>query len=127
MIIIKRWFGIVIFPLGLILFFGCAAGGSHAGWESAVRQPVETRAETVSAVKSVAEGISGHELSDEELNDLGRRIQKDPETQSAIQAITGAMGSEPPVVKYCPVCGKRYSSGFKECPIHHVPLKEVEE
>lgn len=76
-----------------------------AGCASA-QQKKEERA----ALKSVAEAVSGQEMTDQDVRRLERQIKNDPEAQSAVKAITDSVqGSGKVVAKYSPVTGKRYS------------------
>lgn len=58
---------------------------------------------------------------------LSQDIQKDPQAQSAIESVTGAVISNRVKVHYCPKDGERFSFRVKVCPKHNIPLKEVEE
>ncbi len=113
---------------GCFILAGCATtvlrDGAQPGTEGSLRR--ESAAETVSALKSVTQAVSGRELSDQDLRELNRQLQQDPETESAVRVITETMqGGQK--LKYCPVCGKRYHPKFEVCPVHQVPLKEVED
>ena len=69
----------------------------------------ETPKEVKRAVKSVAEAMSGKELSDAEVNKLVNDLKTDEEAQSAVKAMTDAVSGEKPKLKYSPVTGKRYA------------------
>ena len=108
----------------LVFLLGCSAtrkqidgGGSQE----------ETRKEVEAALKSVAEAISGNDLSEEDLKVLSKQLREDEDAQSAVEAITDAMSNAVRKVKYCPVDGKRYSPNLETCPDHGMPLKWVEE
>jgi hypothetical protein len=106
---------------------GCASTGpERRNPPSETSQPRETRQDEVKALKSVAEAISGQELSDKDMRQLSNQIQKDEKAQSAIRAVTGALGGQKVVVKYCPNDGKRYSAHLEYCPDGKTPLKIVE-
>ncbi len=118
-----------IFKLLFVLVFltaGCATTAKRNPAVSGTGQTESTQ-EAVSAMRSVTEAVSGRKLSDAELKELELRIRKDKEAQSAIRSITGSLQETGPVLKYCPIDGKRYSPRLKYCPIHKdVLLKDVE-
>ncbi len=110
-----------IFIIGLALTIsGCRTAQT--------KQPLnkDDSKETVSALKALAGSYKGKPLSDEEAKALAKDLANNEEAKSAVQSITGAVGGERVVVKYCPVDGKRFSGRVVVCPEHHVPLKEVE-
>ena len=88
--------------------------------------PISQKQEATSALKTVAGGLSGKEIKDEDLKNLAQRMQKDKETQSAVQVLTGTVAQKSVAVKYCPVDGKRFSGQLTVCPEHHVELIPVE-
>lgn len=102
----------------LIFLTGCQTLSS--------KQQAKTK-EEMEAMRSIAGAVSGKQLNDQEFKDLAQQVQKDPQAQSAVGAITGSLGGETVRVKYCPVDGQRFSSRIKECPDHHVELKYVDE
>jgi len=77
------------------------------------------------AIGSIAEAVSGRELSEEEKQNLQKQIRTDPDAQSAIEEIKDSISGRPVQVKYCPVTGRRYASQMLVCPIHEVELREV--
>ena len=79
------------------------------------------------SLRSVAGAVRGKPLTDEELKVLSRELKDDPQARSAVEAITGSVSKNQQAVKYCPVDGKRYAAYLKECPEHHVPLKELDD
>lgn len=83
--------------------------------------------ESVSALRSVGEAVSGRSLSEEELRDVARQIQSDPQARDAVETITENLTGAKRKVKYCPVCGKRFSPHLTICPEHQVELKEIED
>ncbi|HQP11008.1 MAG TPA: hypothetical protein PKV41_06465 [Candidatus Omnitrophota bacterium] len=85
----------------------------------------ETSQEAQEALSAVAGAISGKPLSDEDLRNLEKQIREDEEAQTAVQAITQSVGGKAPVVKYCPIDGKRYAPHMEICPEHQVPLETV--
>ncbi len=92
---------------------------------STVKSNREAREEAQEALSAVAGALSGRSLTDEELKGLEKQIREDEEAQTAIQAITESVGGQAPIVKYCPVTGKRYASHMEICPEHHVSLEIV--
>lgn len=104
----------------LIVFVaGCATS-------SAVKSERESVEETKEALSAVAGALSGKDLDEEDLRDLEQQIRTDEDAQTAIQAITDSVGGKAPVVKYCPVTGRRYAAHLETCPEHNVKLEIVE-
>lgn len=48
------------------------------------------------------------------------------EVRSAIESVAGAVATKTARVKYCPVCGRRFSPQVNVCPFDGAQLKEVE-
>jgi len=48
------------------------------------------------------------------------------EARSAIESVAGAVSTTTARVKYCPVCGRRFSPQVSVCPFDGAQLKEVE-
>lgn len=92
---------------------------------SSSRKP--TRKESIETLKTVASAVSGKELTDDDVKDLGKQIRNDPEAKSAIESITQSVTGTNRVVKYCPLTGKRYASHIIVCPEHDVELKILDE
>jgi len=117
---------IVIWSTCLCIFWGCAS--------TSIRQKSGQAGETVKtdpreageAVGSIAEALTGKELSPEEQQRLLKDIQKDEEAQSAIQTISDSLNSQSIRVKYSPATGKRYSADLEYCPETGVKLLPVE-
>jgi len=87
-----RWVNLVII---CALIIGCAS-----------TQKKEERA----ALKSVAEAVTGQQMTDKDARKLEQQIKNDPEARSAVKAITDSVeGSGRVVAKYSPVTVKRYS------------------
>ena len=103
----------------IFLFCGCQT-------TSSVQGEGESREDVQEALSAIAGALSGKKLSDKELRDLERQIREDKEAQSAIQSITESVGGQAPVVKYCPVTGRRYAPHMELCPEHGVTLEIVE-
>ena len=79
------------------------------------------------SLRSVAGAVRGKPLTDDEVKTLSRQLKSDPQARSAVQSITNSISENKQAVKYCPVDGKRFASSLKECPDHHVPLKELDD
>jgi len=45
---------------------------------------------------------------------------------AAVGAISGALIGEKMETKYCPACGKRFTSGVKYCPVDGTELKDIQ-
>lgn len=90
-----------------------------------LKSQTENHEEMQDVIGSIAEAVSGRELSEEEKQNLQKQIRTDPETQSAIEEIKDSMSGRPVWVKYCPVTGRRYSFQMLVCPTHGVELLEV--
>jgi NADH pyrophosphatase NudC (nudix superfamily) len=112
--------------LGLLfLSLGCVSTSPRAQTSEISRG--ESREESLSAATAVLEAVSGQDVTEKDLKNLAQQMQKNPEAQSAVESISNAFDPSRPKIKYCPVCGKRYRFTFEECPIHHVPLKILED
>ncbi len=119
-----RFCGILIVGL-LFLSPGCASvfprdqarGTPSAG----------SREEALAAASAVLGAMSGQEVTEKDLKDFAQQVQKDKEAQSAVESIANTFDPGRPKIKYCPVCGKRYRFSMEECPVHHVPLKVLED
>lgn len=107
--------------IGMCLCFlaGCATTASKPA-------PPRDKKGAESALESVAAAISGKELSPEEVKQLKNEVQKDPEAQSAIKAITNSVSGHQRW-KYSPATGKRYAPNLTVDPETGVPLKWVDE
>ncbi len=110
----------VIFLCLLVFVMGC---------KTLVKTPLQNDEESIgdvtTAVGSIAEAISGQDLTQEELDDFEKRLMHDKETQEVVGVITQTISSDQPIAKYCPVTGKRYAAKFDRCPEHNVELKPV--
>ena len=89
-------------------------------------KPQESREDTERSLKTVAEGVTGKSLTEDEWKNLEHQLKTDKEAQSAVGVMTGAVAGEGPNVKYCPVGGERYSARVDICPVHAVELKPLE-
>ena len=77
--------------------------------------------ETREALTSVAGGLAGRPLSEEESRRLETQIRTDPGAREAVRKIAASM-SEAPKAKYCPVGGEHYAPNVEVCPVHKVRL-----
>lgn len=48
------------------------------------------------------------------------------DVRRAIESVAGAVSQSPIRVKYCPVCGRRFSPSIVQCPFDGAQLKELE-
>ena len=110
----------------LVFMSGCAVIQSPAP-ALIRRNPEETPQETVTAVETLVEGISGEEVNEEDLRALVKDLRSDEEARTAVQAIAEGMTPQKIVIKFCPICGKKYSPHLLTCPEHAVELQSVEE
>ena len=110
--------GLTVFII-MILLSGCQT-------TSPVQSKEETGKDVKEALSAVAGALSGKTLDEDDLRNLEKQIRTDEEAQTAIQAITGSVGGQAPVVKYCPITGKRYAAYMEYCPEHNVKLEVVE-
>ncbi len=118
-----RFYFLSIFSF--LLFVGCASSGSTTAKGLRPQASGESQQDVVSAVEQVLGAVSGKPIDQKQLENLGKEIQKDPQTKSAVQAITNSVSGQGPAGKYCPIDGKRYSPKFSVCPVHHIPLKSL--
>jgi hypothetical protein len=109
--------------LGIVSIVALLAGCQTA---APVQGPEETREDVEESLTAVAGALSGKQLSEEDVRNLEKQLREDEKAQSAVQAITESISTKAPVVKYCPVDGKRYAPHMETCPEHGVPLKIVE-
>ncbi len=86
----------------------------------------ETNKDVQSALTSIATAVSERELTNAEVRNFEKQIQKDPEAQSAVRVISNSMSGKNVRIKYCPLCGRRYDAKFEECPIDKTKLEWVE-
>jgi len=74
---------------------------------------------------AVAQGLTNKPLTEDQLKQVAQQVQNDPQAQSALQEINGALSPEH-TVKYCPEDGVRYSADMIWCPDHKMKLEWVE-
>jgi hypothetical protein len=95
------------------------------GCQSVPKSGPESDQETLQAVGSATEALTGKQLTEEEKRQLLRDLQKDEDAQSAMKSISGALDVKQTGIKYCPVDGRRFSADVIDCPDHKVQLKEL--
>jgi hypothetical protein len=108
---------LVILGLGAIGLAGCQTAVVH--------KPVSNRAETISAVSTVTQGLTNKPITEAQLKNLSIQVARDPQAQSALRSINTALSPEH-TVKYCPEDGERFSAEVIWCPDHKVKLEWVE-
>ena len=86
----------------------------------------ESPQEVQSALKSMTEALSGQNMTDAELQQLGRQWARNAEVRNAVESVTGALSGQRSA-KYCPVDGKRFSPDIERCPYCGAMLLNVEE
>ncbi len=101
-------------PLGLM---GCQTASHNP-------RPT-TRAETISALTTITQGLTNQPITEAQLKNLGARVAHDPQAQSALRSIDSALSPQH-TVKYCPEDGERFSADMIWCPDHKVKLEWVE-
>ena len=112
-----------LFVFCCLVFCGCQTTLSRK--ERILKVPFENYRDIDASLRSVAEGVSGKALNDKEYKQLKNDLRSDPEAQSAVQSVTDALTQEI-IIKYCPVCGKRYSFDFEFCSEDGTLLKILE-
>lgn len=98
---------------------------SLSSCQTVPKSQTENNQDVQVAVESIAEAVSGRELTEEEKKDFIRRLKSDEEAQSAVEVLTNTMSQPPVKVKYCPLTGKRYAPNVNICPEHNVKLEVV--
>jgi hypothetical protein len=96
------------------------------GCQTTPHKPRPTRAEAISALTTMTQGLTNKPFTEADLKNLTFQVLSDPQAQSALRSINTALRAQH-TVKYCPVDGQRFSADMIYCPIHHVKLKYVEE
>ena len=100
--------------------------GCQTAPKAPVNQKVESVQDVLSAVGTVAQGITNQPMTGQDIKNLAAQVQKDPQAQSALKAVNTSFNIQDTGVKYCPKDGKRFSSRLEYCPEHKVKLKPVE-
>ena len=103
----------------LVLTFGLM------GCQTAPHKSKTSRAETISALTTMTEGLTNKPLTEAQLNNLTQQVANDPKAQSALRSINAALSAQH-TVKYCPEDGERFSADMIWCPDHKVKLEWVE-
>ena len=106
---------------GLLTLIVCLCG-----CQTAAHKPRSTRAEAISALTTMTQGLTNKPFTEADLKNLTFQVLSDPQAQSALRSINTALRAQH-TVKYCPVDGQRFSAEVIYCPIHHVKLKWLEE
>ena len=109
-------FSVVIFIFSFFFITGC---------QTAPRNPKPSRAETISAVTTMTQGLTNQPVTQEQLKNLTIQAANDPQAQSALRSINTALSVQH-TVKYCPENGERFSADMIWCPDHKVKLESVE-
>ena len=124
-----RWARHQMIVFFVIMFMsGCATAPTcPRHFEGIISTGESSPEKSLDALHSVAEAVSGQDISCQGMADLARDINQNEEAASAVQEITDSLQGAEGTYKYCPVCGKRYHSRIKRCPVHDVLLKEVED
>ncbi|MFA6378410.1 MAG: hypothetical protein WCX16_01330 [Candidatus Omnitrophota bacterium] len=58
--------------------------------------------------------------------DVSSREETPGDVRSAVESVAGAVSKKPARVKYCPICGRRFSPSVVQCPVDGADLKELE-
>jgi hypothetical protein len=107
------------------LFFAGMLIVCLCGCQTTPQKPGGTRAETVSALTTMTQGLTNKTVTGEQLKNLTLQVAKDPQARSALRSINTAL-SPAQAVKYCPEDGQRFSADMIWCPDHKVKLEFVE-
>ena len=95
------------------------------GCQTAPRKPGPGRAETISALTTMTQGLTNQPITQAQLKNLTIQVAGDPQAQSALRSINTALSVQH-TVKYCPEDGERFSADMIWCPDHKVKLESVE-
>jgi len=88
-------------------------------------KPAPSRAENLSAMTTMAQGLTNKPVTEAQLKGIAQQVSKDPEAQSALRSIDTALTPEH-TVKYCPENGERFSADMTYCPDGKVKLEWVD-
>ena len=94
------------------------------GCQTASRKSESTRAETISALTTMTQGLTNQPITQAQLKNLTIQVASDPQAQSALRSINTALRAQH-TVKYCPENGERFSVDMIWCPDHKVKLEWV--
>lgn len=110
----------------LILSFCLLSGGcaSRTARLSPAGASAETAAQQMDAVQKVVSGMTGKQVSSEDMRRVAREVEKDPEARAVMQKILSS-GSVPRE-KYSPATGKHYSAELEFDPETGVRLEFVD-
>jgi hypothetical protein len=110
----------------LILCFCFISGGcaSRPARLSPEGGSAETAAQQIDAVQKVVSGMTGRQVSSEDMRRVAREVEKDPESRAVMQKILSS-GSVPRE-KYSPATGKHYSAELEFDPETGVRLEFVD-
>ena len=95
------------------------------GCQTTSHKPGATRAETISALTTMTQGLTNQPITQAQLKNLTIQAANDPQAQSALRSINTAL-SVGHTAKYCPEDGERFSADMIWCPDHKVKLESVE-
>jgi len=95
------------------------------GCQTAPHKPPPTRAETISALTTMTQGLTNKPVTEGQLKNIAIQVANDPQAQSALRSINTAL-SPVHTVKYCPEDGERFSAEMIWCPDHKVKLEWLE-
>ena len=95
------------------------------GCQTAAHKPGATRAETISALTTMTQGLTNQPMTEAQLKNLVFQVAHDSDAQSALRSINTALSAQHKV-KYCPENGERFSADMIYCPDHKVKLEWVE-
>jgi len=96
-----------------------------AGCQTAPPKSGPTKAETISALTTMTQGLTNQPITEAQLKNLTIQVASDPQAQSALRSINTALSPQH-TVKYCPEDGERFSADMIWCPDHKVKLEWVE-
>ena len=95
------------------------------GCQTTARKPEPSRAETISALTTMTQGLTNQPIGQAQLKNLTIQVASDPQAQSALRSINTALSVQH-TVKYCPENGERFSADMIWCPDHKVKLESME-
>lgn len=78
------------------------------------------------ALQSVAGAITGSTVTEKDLKDVGRQVQRNPEARSAVESISSSLDSTNQKIKYCPETGERFAAHLEYCPGSETKLEWVQ-
>ena len=96
-----------------------------SGCRTSSPKPESGRADTISALTTMTQGLTNQPVTREQLRNLSLQVAHDPQAQSAIRSINTALSPQH-TVKYCPEDGQRFSADMIYCPDQKVKLEWVD-